>query len=81
MQNIINKYTLRWITNLIFVLFLAGVGSFYTNRHILLGKKTEWSNDLKFCTQVTGIDLHQMENQSQKVFSVQSCQKSLVESL
>jgi hypothetical protein len=31
---------------------------------IIMEKKTEWENELKFCTQVKGLNLYQIEHKS-----------------
>jgi hypothetical protein len=75
MQNIIKK--LRYseiIENCIFALFLARFEWKALQRFSILGqfsqwKKTEWANDLKFCTQVIGLYQRQMEHLSQKIIA------------
>jgi hypothetical protein len=42
---------------------------FHKKKNNFEKKKTEWANDMKFCTQIIGIDLHQMKDESWKIIS------------
>jgi hypothetical protein len=44
-------------------------------------KETERAHDLKFCTQVIGIDVIKWYTKLEKIFTVLSCQKTTVEFL